>query len=70
MTTDNNTTHTLRLKDSDLGITKIALEYLFINAKKAHLCVIHQKELAKLLNKVTKITDGKSLFEQMADAKE
>lgn len=64
-----NRRHTLRLKNSELGITKIALEYLFMNAEKAHLCIAHQKELANLLNKVTKMVDGKSLYEQIDESK-
>lgn len=64
-----NRRHTLRLKNGELGTTKIALEYLFMNAEKARLCITHQKELANLLNKITKMVDGKSLYEQMDQAK-
>lgn len=64
-----NRRHTLRLKNSELGTTKVALEYLFMNVEKAHLCITHQKELANLLNKVTQMVDGKSLYEQIDESK-
>lgn len=64
-----NNKYTLDLKKNELGLTKLALQYLFMNADEARVCMPCQKELFNLVNRVTKIVDGKSLHEQMDEAK-
>lgn len=60
-----NNKYTLDLKKNELGLTKFALQYLFMNANKACLCVPCQEKLLNLLNRVTEIVDGESLSKQM-----
>lgn len=61
--------HIFELNDIDVRVIKIALEYFLLNADENYLCGDCNDRFINLLNMVTKLTDGKSLFEQMNETK-
>lgn len=67
MKISKNDKHIMTLNEIELRIIKRSLEYSMINIDEVLPCPRCQKRLFKLLNRLTKKVDGKSLIQKMTE---